>query len=228
MYRGALSSAKSAFPSCARELRSPNNLLHRHYTQRAERTTKQIDKKREAPEKIPEKLGDHFINASIPYRTVRLLDAKTGERQELEALTDVLARIDEKKQFLELLTETPEPLVRIQDWKETREKFKALRKASKAKGQDTAVQKEIQMTWGVAGGDFDHKILKAREELEKGNRVHLAFAPKRGQPRPTQEEMQSRADMCVEMLADISKEYKPRDVQKFVTVISLQRLPKNK
>jgi len=136
-------------------------------------------------------------------------------------LTDVLASVDLKTWRVELVTEDPEPIVRVVDRRESYEKWKEQKKAFR-KGVKAGEQKEIQITWGVDAGDLKHKIMKARAELEKGCRVDIVIAPKRGQKLPKPNEMMARADEVSAMLLDIAKEWRARDVQKTITVMSFQ------
>lgn len=64
-------------------------------------------------------------------------------------------------------------------------------KASKNKKKNTAspeqVLKEIQFGWNVAEHDMKHKLDRARQFLERGNRVNIEISPKRGAPKVTNE-----------------------------------------
>ena len=157
----------------------------------------------------------------IPYRIVRVVNSDTGKLDPPTRLTDVLASVDLKTWRVELVTEDPEPIVRVVDRRESYEKWKEQKKAFR-KGVKAGEQKEIQITWGVDAGDLKHKIMKARAELEKGCRVDIVIAPKRGQKLPKPNEMMARADEVSAMLLDIAKEWRARDVQKTITVMSFQ------
>lgn len=157
----------------------------------------------------------------IPHRVVQLVDAETGRLNPPSALRDLLSSIDRKTHHIELVREEPNPIVKIINKKEAFNK----RKEQKARMKEVArkcTQKEIQMTWGVASGDLAHKLNKVREELMKGNRVDLVYAPKKGQPLPSPIEMELRAQETVDFLADVGKEWKSREVQRTVTALYLQ------
>lgn len=160
----------------------------------------------------------------IPYRIVRVVNPDTGKLDPPTRLTDVLASVDSKTWRVELVTEDPEPIVRVVDRRESYEKWKEQKKAFR-KGVKAGEQKEIQITWGVDAGDLKHKIMKARAELEKGCRVDIVIAPKRGQKLPKPNEMIARADEVSALLLDIAKEWRARDVQKTITVMSFQKNP---
>ncbi|OAX36250.1 hypothetical protein K503DRAFT_858117 [Rhizopogon vinicolor AM-OR11-026] len=160
----------------------------------------------------------------IPYRIVRVVNSDTGKLDPPARLTDVLASVDLKASRVELVTEDPEPVVKIVDRRESYEKWKEQKKAFR-KGVKAGEQKEIQVTWGVDAGDLKHKIAKARTELEKGYRVDIVIAPKRGQKLPKPDEMVARANEISSLLLDIAKEWRARDIQKTITTMSFQKIP---
>lgn len=160
----------------------------------------------------------------IPYRIVRVVNSETGKLDPPTRLSDILASVDLKALRVELVTEDPEPVVKIVDRRDSYEKWKEQKKAFR-KGVKAGEQKEIQVTWGVDAGDLKHKIMKARAELEKGCRVEIVIAPKRGQKLPKPNEMVARANEISSSLQDIAKEWRTRDVQKTITTMSFQRIP---
>ncbi|KAG1753240.1 hypothetical protein EDB19DRAFT_817866 [Suillus lakei] len=160
----------------------------------------------------------------IPFRIVRLVHPETGKLEPPTRLSDVLESVDLKAFRVELVTEDPEPIVKIVDRRDSYQKWKEQKKAFR-KGVKAGEQKEIQITWGVDDGDLKHKITKARAELEKGYRVDVVIAPRRGQKLPKPDAMAARASEIASMLLDIAKEWKTRDVQKTITVMSFQKTP---
>lgn len=158
-------------------------------------------------------------NEEIPYRSVRLVDPDTGHLNPPALLKSVLQAVASKTHFLELVSENPEPIVRVICRKDRHEKLKEIKQKRKdSKRED----KEIQLTWGVAAGDLQHKLKKVRQELQKGNRVSLVFAPKKGQSPLSAAQMASKVQETVDSLADVGKEWKLRDVQKATTAIHFQ------
>ncbi|KAG1759056.1 hypothetical protein EDD22DRAFT_158594 [Suillus occidentalis] len=160
----------------------------------------------------------------IPFRVVRLVHPETGKLGPPVRLSDVLESVDLKAFRVELVTEEPEPIVKIVDRRDSYQKWKEQKKAIR-KGMKAGEQKEIQLTWGVDNGDLKHKITKARTELEKGYRVDIVIAPRKGQRLPKPDAMAARASEIASMLLDIAKEWRARDVQKTITVMSFQKLP---
>lgn len=160
-------------------------------------------------------------NKEIQHRVVQLVDPETGRLHPPTLLSAILASVNPKTHFVELATEDPNPLVKIVSKEDLKAKIKEQRLKKKLAGKSME-QKEIQLTWGVAAGDLEHKLSKVRRELEKGNRVDLVYAPKKGQPLPNPAEMELRMQETVEKLADVGKEWKPKQVQKHMSVIYFQ------
>ncbi|KAF8841291.1 hypothetical protein BDN67DRAFT_532106 [Paxillus ammoniavirescens] len=163
-------------------------------------------------------------NDKIPHTHVRIIDPETSKLSAAPTrLTDLLASLDLKKDLVELATSSPEPIVRIVDRKEAFAKYKELKKALKKGNKSGEAAKEIQLTWGVAKGDLEHKLAKARTQMEKGHRVAVVLAPKKGQTLPTPKEMQARAQEVEEALRDTGKEWREREVTKTMTIMSFQK-----
>ncbi|KAI0366195.1 hypothetical protein BV20DRAFT_662166 [Pilatotrama ljubarskyi] len=161
-------------------------------------------------------------NEEIKYSVVRLADPKTGALEPPAPLRQILSRIDRKQQFLELVTDKPEPVVRIFDKKllYDREKAKKLIQANKRPPEE----KEVQLTWGVASGDMQFKLRKVLAELEEGNRVNLVIAPKKGQKLPSPAEQEKLIQEVLSFVADVAKERKERTVQKQAVAIFLESI----
>ncbi|KAF9224405.1 hypothetical protein BS17DRAFT_72434 [Gyrodon lividus] len=163
-------------------------------------------------------------NDKIPHTHVRTIDPDTSKLSPAPTrLTDLLASLDLKKDLVELVTSSPEPIVRVVDRKEAFARYKEQKKAQKKGIKSGEAPKEIQLTWGVAKGDLEHKLAKARTQLEKGHRVAVVLAPKKGQTLPTPKEMQTRAHEIAEALQDIGKEWREREVTRTMTVMSFQK-----
>ena len=121
------------------------------------------------------------------------------------------------------MADAPDPIVKIVDTKEARERYKAAKKRAQAAAR-AQVRKEIQVTWSVAAGDLAHKLEKARQELVGGKKVDLIFASKKGQVVPTKQEMDARLRGVLETLVDVGKEYLPREERRNMTVLYLKPL----
>jgi len=159
----------------------------------------------------------------IPFNFVRLVDPESGSLRPLAPLAPILDSIDRKTHHVELVVDAPDPIVKIVNKREAREKYKELRKRAQAAAR-AQVRKEIQVTWGVAAGDLAHKLEKVRHELMGGKKVDLIFASKKGQVVPTEKEMDARLKGVLETLADVGKEYLPRQVRNTANVLYLKPL----
>lgn len=162
-------------------------------------------------------------DGDIPFALVRLVDSNSGTLQPLVPLKTILGSIDRKTHHVELVADRPDPIVKVVNTREAREKYRELKKRAQAAAR-AQVRKEIQVTWGVAAGDLAHKLEKARNELVGGKKVDLIFATKKGQAVPTIQEMDARLKGALETLADVGKEYLPREVRKTMTVLYLKPL----
>jgi translation initiation factor IF-3 len=163
----------------------------------------------------------HPKDEKIKHNIVQLVDPETGRLTPPTTMEEILASIDRKRQFVELVSVDHGAVVKIINKKEAFEK----RKQQKVRAKENAkknTQKEVQLTWGVAAGDLTHKLNKVRQALEKGSKVDLVFAPKKGQPLPTPTEMRKRAQETVDSLADVGKEWKAMEFQRTVVAIFLQ------
>ncbi|KZT27071.1 hypothetical protein NEOLEDRAFT_1089957 [Neolentinus lepideus HHB14362 ss-1] len=159
-------------------------------------------------------------NDKIPHRVVRLVDPETSKLLAPAPLEEVLVAFDHKKFFLQLVSEHPEPIVKLIDKNEARKKRLAERKQALLNKRE---EKEIQLTWKIANGDLLHKLKKVRQELEKGNRVDLVYAPKKGQVLPSPEEKDDIVRDTLRILEDIGREWKPREQAPRMTVVYLEK-----
>jgi translation initiation factor IF-3 len=83
-------------------------------------------------------------------------------------------------------------------------------------------QKEVQLTWSVADGDLAHKLNKVRQELQRGNKVDLVFAPKAGTQVPNPVARKGRIESAMQILGGVAKEWKERRTRGLIVVIFLQ------
>ncbi|RPD62091.1 hypothetical protein L226DRAFT_613415 [Lentinus tigrinus ALCF2SS1-7] len=161
-------------------------------------------------------------NEAIRHRFVRLVNPETGALDPPTDIKEILARVDRKRQYLELVTETPEPIVKFINVKDMYNRDKA-KHVQQQLGR-APEEKEVQLTWGVDAGDLAYKLRKARSELKDGNRVSLVFAPKKGQARPTPEEQTKMVDEALRLLEDVGRERKEREVRKEIVALFLEGL----
>ncbi|KIK07643.1 hypothetical protein K443DRAFT_168371 [Laccaria amethystina LaAM-08-1] len=158
---------------------------------------------------------------NIKQRIVQLVDQETGKPGPPRNLGDILASIDEKTHYVELVSETPAPLVKIFDKAEEKIRYLARKAQAKASAQRNQ-RKEIQLTWSTQPGDIAHKLAKVREELEKGCRVDLVFAPKKKTNCPPIMVMRQRLDEFVAGCADLSSEWRERVFERGMGLVFLQ------
>ncbi|KAF9652092.1 hypothetical protein BDM02DRAFT_3183821 [Thelephora ganbajun] len=159
----------------------------------------------------------------IPFRLVRLADSESGSLHPLAPLQIILNSIDRKTHHVELVADAPDPIVKIVDTKQAREKYKEAKKRAQAAAR-AQVRKEIQVTWGVAAGDLAHKLEKVRQELAGDKKVDLIFTSKKGQVVPTKQAMDARLQGVLETLTDVGKEYLPREQRKNMVALHLKPL----
>jgi translation initiation factor IF-3 len=164
-----------------------------------------------------------LVNDKIPFAVVRLADPESGSLHPLAPLNTILNSIDHKTHHVELVADAPDPIVKIVDTKQAREKYKEAKKRANEVAR-AQVRKEIQLTWGVEAGDLAHKLEKVRQELAGGKKVDLIFASKKGQVVPTKQMMDIRLKGVLDTLTDVGKEYRSRQERKNMTALYLKPL----
>ncbi|EPQ31562.1 uncharacterized protein PFL1_00895 [Pseudozyma flocculosa PF-1] len=144
---------------------------------------------------------------------VRLVDPKTGSLAGPFPVLEILAKLDRSRYRIEqvvaavrpaddasppppppppgdstrTVAEMKEyPICKLIDKKEDfnrQRDLKRKQKANEASSPSAAGQKEVQLTWTVAGNDLSHKLSKARKELLKGSRINVVITAKSGSKR---------------------------------------------
>jgi translation initiation factor IF-3 len=160
-------------------------------------------------------------NHDIPHDIVQLA-GEDGRLGLPTPLSHLIASVDPKTHYVELVTAHPQPVVKIRNKREQIQKAKQWKKRQKEVAANN-VQKEIQLTWGVASGDLMHKLTKARKEVEKGSRVELVFAPKVNQQAPSLAKMEALINETVEKIADFAREWMPRKVEGGIAILYLKK-----
>ena len=160
------------------------------------------------------------LGANIRHRVVQLVDQETGKPGPPRNLEDILASIDETTHYVELVSETP-ALVKIFDKAEKKIRFLAQKARAKVSAKRN-LRKEVQLTWNTQPGDIAHKLAKVREELEKGSRVDLVFAPKPKTDHPPIMVMRQRLDEFVASCADLASEWRERVFERGMGLAFLQ------
>lgn len=138
------------------------------------------------------------------------------------SLKGILDSIDKKCSFVQLIKTDP-PLVKIISKKMIFDKERVEKARARVSAKKNT-HKEVQLTWGANSADQAHKIERMRMELEKGSRVDLVIAHKKKQVLPKPAEMRERVQEMVDSLADVSKEWKDREVRATITAVFLQGL----
>ncbi|OCH85441.1 hypothetical protein OBBRIDRAFT_762935 [Obba rivulosa] len=174
------------------------------------------------PDKYPR---DEAINEALNISPclVRHVNRETNKLEEPTDLFELLGRIDRKTEYVELVARTPDPIVKIVQRAVIHEiaEKKQAKKWTAARQRQT---KELQLTWGAGPNDLQHKLDKAREELEDGHRVSIALLPKKGQTLPSLEQMHAKLQAAVDALKDVAHEWQPRELERNTAVIHLQGL----
>ncbi|KAH6896463.1 hypothetical protein BKA70DRAFT_1316531 [Coprinopsis sp. MPI-PUGE-AT-0042] len=143
----------------------------------------------------------------------------------LRSLDEIIESVDPNEFAVELVSEDP-PVVKLVNLEKARlETLMARQKSKKGAGQRD-LHKEVQLTWSMAEADETHKLLKARQELEKGNRVDLVYSPKKGTKPPPKLEIQFKIKEIMQKFEDVAKEAKPATFDYRMGVLHLQ--PKHK
>ncbi|KAG7096525.1 hypothetical protein E1B28_003954 [Marasmius oreades] len=171
---------------------------------------------KELSSKTPEKLK----NDNIPFQNVKLVHSESGALVDT-TMAEIKAMMNKKTHFAELQTTVPFPVVKIISKDEARQvklKAKEIQKSLAKK----SVVKEFQLTWGMAQGDLERKMERAREVLVKGGKADLVFARKGRERSPPLSEMKKRLQETIEGLADVSTEWKTRQFRSGIAAAFLQ------
>ncbi|KAF8131197.1 hypothetical protein EV363DRAFT_1217952 [Boletus edulis] len=129
--------------------------------------------------------------------------------------------------IIELVTSTPNPIVRITTRTEIEARYKDVKRALKEKKSAKVESKEVQLTWGVAPADVAHKMRKARRDLEKGYRVVVAVAMRHGHRPSSRRELVAFGDEIANALAGVGQECKEREMTDRLMVLSFQKVEVN-
>lgn len=117
----------------------------------------------------------------IPYRQVQLVQADSSLSAPTP-LNALLRSYDPATHFLQLVSHSP-PIVKVLDREEERLRQLKAEQRARARRKLAPEEKEVQVSWTAAEGDLRHKAELARQMLERGDRVQLAFAPRQGDTR---------------------------------------------
>jgi translation initiation factor IF-3 len=185
-----------------------------------------------------------LINNDIPYTYVRVVDPETRKplppRPLAEVVDNLPTDVQPKQgggppkifvtQFAQLVAPPSEAtngyaLVKLVDRREAaaREKTQRLKAQASRKASE---EKEIQFAWSIGAADVQHKLRRARQELERGVRVQLVFARKvsggSGRDSGTRTKQNGLVAQVVEELTDVAREWRMRDERRNMVVVYLQ------
>lgn len=120
----------------------------------------------------PQKQDEHRINEQIRVPQIRLID-ENGEQAGIVPTARALQRaIDVGLDLVEIAGNAEPPVCKIMDYGKFR--FETQKKAQAArKNQQTIVVKEITLRPRTEEHDYQVKLKKIREFLEKGNKVKV-------------------------------------------------------
>ncbi|KAF9476474.1 hypothetical protein BDN70DRAFT_171335 [Pholiota conissans] len=180
-------------------------------------------KNKPRPATKPKVFAKHPKNNDIPHAFVQVIGADGQLDSTPRPLIRLLDSVNHETHVVRLVTHEP-PLVRVLTHLEDKMNqlaTKAEKKAAKGqKGMDTTV---IQLTWHTADADYEHKISKAKEELEKGSmRVEILFKNKPRVRYPSKEEMQEEMDQVAHALSEVGQEWRTREIQRGVAKVFIQ------
>ncbi|KAI9572406.1 hypothetical protein HD554DRAFT_2015090, partial [Boletus coccyginus] len=163
-------------------------------------------------------------NRHIPFDHVYVLDPDTNKlsltKQSLESL---LALAAPQRRIVELVASAPKPIVRVTTRSEIEGRYREMRRALRKGARLGEEPKEVQLTWGVARADLEHKLRKAGRDLEKGYRVVVAVTMKKRHRPSSRQELVAFADEISTTLAEVAEEWKEREITERLMVLSFRK-----
>jgi translation initiation factor IF-3 len=153
-----------------------------------------------------------------PHKTQRLLATMDVSTYSLRMIEDSLPPpkpSDDGKPQRPRRPNAQYPLCRIvhkaNEYKAEQAKAKAKKEAGNA-----GKQKGVEINWAIAQNDLALKLKQLRSFLEKGHKVTVTFARKKGTRVATGAEIEAVVKAVQAMVADVpgAKEYKPSDGEK--------------
>jgi len=102
---------------------------------------------------------------------------------------------------------------RVVDTSVEKEKAKAEKETALSEKQAAAQTKQLELSWAIASNDLSHKIKRLQEFLDKGARVEVLLARKKGGRTATPEEAEALIERVKEVAASVAgtTEYKKSD-----------------
>ncbi|KAI1130908.1 hypothetical protein F5Y10DRAFT_234632 [Nemania abortiva] len=156
-----------------------------------------------AAQRVLLKRQKHLRNTDIPYRWVRIASSETGTLSPPQSLDSALSRLPPGHSLIMVapppanppapapgspLTLSPSAAIcKVVDDAAERAAEKAVEREARRAAQGT---KTLELGWAIAAHDLGHKMTRLRAFLEKGLRVEVLLARKRGARKATAEESQ--------------------------------------
>ncbi|KAJ7477222.1 hypothetical protein B0H11DRAFT_1651005, partial [Mycena galericulata] len=165
------------------------------------------------------KAAARFRNEAIPFAEVSFVDEDNVLVK--MSLRRLLNSIDHTKEWVELVATTPNPVVKIINKKAAIVKEKQVKEKRRETVRRNMV-KEVQLTWGSEQSDLEHKLARVRSYLEIGAKVDIVFTTKPNAVRPAAHVMNQKLKDTVDMMADISTEWKPVEWRRNMAAIFLR------
>ncbi|WYZ38696.1 hypothetical protein EsH8_III_000610 [Colletotrichum jinshuiense] len=136
----------------------------------------------------------------------------------------VLASLDLEKQSLRMVTRPPPnpaqdqprfPICRVIDKGVEKERERTQEKAKKEAARKLARVKELELNWAIAPHDMGHKMKQMKTFLEKGYKVEVLFAKKKGSRTATRDEAMALVQAVRDRVTEVggAKEWKEPDGQ---------------
>ncbi|KAI9268071.1 hypothetical protein BDA99DRAFT_355038 [Phascolomyces articulosus] len=152
-------------------------------------------------------MGRSRRDEEITARFITFVDDKGQVLEPRARLDDVLHKFDRSQYFLMEVQPGKVPVCRLFDKKAMFEKQKQKKKAKQANPE--AIVKEIVFGWNVSPHDMEHKLGRAKQFLEKGNKVKIEIVTKKGQQRLDKEDKGDVIDRVIEHMNEFKSTKKP-------------------
>ncbi|KAI8145569.1 translation initiation factor IF-3, C-terminal domain-containing protein [Fennellomyces sp. T-0311] len=155
----------------------------------------------------PKPMGRPRRDEEITARYITFVDEKGDVVEQRARLSDILQKMDRTLYFLMEVQPGKVPVCRLFDKKAMFEKQKQKKKSKQ--GNPEAVVKEIVFGWNVSEHDMEHKLGRAKQFLEKGNKVKIEIVTKKGQQRLDKDEKAEVIDRVAAHLGEYKISKKP-------------------
>ncbi|KAK4689390.1 translation initiation factor IF-3, partial [Tremellales sp. Uapishka_1] len=132
-------------------------------------------RKRVLADKAPLVLQDD----SIPYTHVHLVSPTDNSLSPLQPLSAVLESYSRETHILVVVSTSP-PIVKLLSKEDEKLKERDLEVREKLRRKTAFEEKELLVSWNSEPGDLQHKLNAASAFLEKGDRVQVIFANRKG------------------------------------------------